>query len=104
MAKARTATLTQFNLVGGQNSATQFDDVISAELPDPTQDPELFAVVTKNMIHGPCGHLNPNSPCTKDGKCAKKYQRKLIKETQTGSDGYPYVDSELQKMEASLRH
>jgi hypothetical protein len=25
----------------------------------------------------------------KDGKCTKKYPRKLIKERQTGNDGYP---------------
>ncbi|XP_066978817.1 uncharacterized protein [Macrobrachium rosenbergii] len=37
----------------------------------------------------PCGNLNPNSPCMKDGKCTKKYPRKLIKETQTGNDSYP---------------
>ena len=68
---------------------TQINDVISAELPDPTQDSELLRVVTKNMIHGPCGNLNPNSPCMKDGKCTKKYPRKLIKKTQTGNYSYP---------------
>jgi hypothetical protein len=66
---------------------TQIDD-ISAELPDPTRDPELFAVVTKNVIHSPCELLNPNSPRMKDGKCTKNYPRKLIKETQTGNDCY----------------
>jgi hypothetical protein len=34
---------------------TQIDGVISAELPDPTEDPELFPVVSKNMIHAPYG-------------------------------------------------
>jgi hypothetical protein len=72
---------------------TQIDDIICAELPDPTQDPELFAVVTKNMIHGPCGNINPNSPCMRDGKCTKKYPRTLIKETQTGYDSYPLYTS-----------
>lgn len=41
------------------------------------------------MIHGPCGPYNPDSPCMKDGKCTKGYPRKLLKETQTGGDGYP---------------
>ncbi|KIH54434.1 hypothetical protein ANCDUO_15421 [Ancylostoma duodenale] len=41
------------------------------------------------MIHGPCGALNPNSPCMKDGKCSKKFPREFIQETQTGNDGYP---------------
>jgi hypothetical protein len=68
---------------------TQIDEVICAGLPDPTEDPELFEVVTKNMIHGPCGNINPNSPCMRDGKCTKKYPTTMIKETQSGYDGYP---------------
>ncbi|CAD6227169.1 GSCOCG00011939001-RA-CDS [Cotesia congregata] len=68
---------------------TKIDDVISAELPNPIEDPILFETVRKHMIHGPCGGLNLNSPCMKDGKCTKCYPRELIHETQTGSDGYP---------------
>ncbi|GBP00062.1 hypothetical protein EVAR_74379_1 [Eumeta japonica] len=41
------------------------------------------------MINGPCGGLNLNSPCMKDGKCTKRYPRELIHETQTGGDEYP---------------
>ena len=69
--------------------AAQIDSVISAELPDPEVDPGLFAIVTKNMIHGPCGRYNLQSPCMKDGKCTKKFPRQLLNETQTGIDGYP---------------
>lgn len=68
---------------------TQIDSVISAELPDPHEDPILFEVISKNMVHGPCGAMNPNSPCMKDGKCTKKYPREMHQETQTGGDGYP---------------
>ncbi|XP_040210356.1 uncharacterized protein LOC120941146 [Rana temporaria] len=75
--------------LAGKIQPTQIDEVISAELPDPREDPNLYTVVTKNMIHGPCGNINPNSPCMKDGKCSKRYPRELIKETQTGDDGYP---------------
>lgn len=67
----------------------EIDDIISAEIPDPSIDPELYDVVTKNMIHGPCGVLNRNSPCMIDGKCSKRYPRALIAETITGDDGYP---------------
>lgn len=65
------------------------DDFISAEIPDPTIDPELHDIVTKNMIHGPCGIINPRSPCMDEGKCTKKYPRQLLQETITGIDGYP---------------
>lgn len=67
----------------------QIDDIISAELPDPENDPILFEIVRKNMVHGPCGTLNLNSPCMKDGKCTKRFPRELISDTQTGNDGYP---------------
>ncbi|KIH66755.1 hypothetical protein ANCDUO_02915 [Ancylostoma duodenale] len=68
---------------------THIDSIISAEIPNPDQDPGLYEIITKNMIHGPCGPLNPNSPCMKDRKCTKKYPREFIQETQTGNDGYP---------------
>ena len=67
----------------------KIDQVISAELPDSDIDPDLIEVVTKNMIHGPCGAFNSYSPCMKDGKCTKRYPRDLHSETITGNDGYP---------------
>lgn len=67
----------------------QIDQIISAEIPDKEVDPELFEIVTKNMIHGPCGTLKPNCPCMVDGKCTKRYPRDLHSETITGNDGYP---------------
>ncbi|XP_053945028.1 uncharacterized protein LOC128854731 [Anastrepha ludens] len=65
------------------------DTVISAEIPDQTIDPGLFEVVTKNLIHGPCGDINRNSPCMIDGKCSKRFPKQMIAETITGDDGYP---------------
>ena len=65
------------------------DSFISAELPGPTQDPVLHNIIVTQMVHGPCGVLNHNSPCMKDGHCTKLYPWKLLKETQTGQDGYP---------------
>ena len=67
----------------------QIDSIISAELPDPEQDPRLFEIICKNMIHGPFCSINPTSPCMKDGKCTKRYPRQLLRDTETGDDGYP---------------
>lgn len=67
----------------------QIDDVISAEIPNQVDDPLLFDIVTKNMVHGPCGALNLQSPCMADGKCTKRYPKDLIHETCTGNDSYP---------------
>ncbi|KAG5883854.1 hypothetical protein JTB14_034824 [Gonioctena quinquepunctata] len=67
----------------------QIDEVISAEIPNPERDRKLYDTVTENMIHGPCGALNPSSPCMEEGKCTKKYPRALLKDTQTNDKGYP---------------
>lgn len=69
----------------------QIDDIISAELPDREQDPVLFAIVSKQMIHGPCGRLNSNLQCMDNPqrKCSKRFPRPFVSETQTGGDGYP---------------
>ncbi|KAL4153295.1 hypothetical protein QTP88_001128 [Uroleucon formosanum] len=67
----------------------QIDNVICAEIPDPIRDPQLHEIVKCNMIYGPCGCFNRNSPCMKDNACSKHYPKNLIKETQTGDDGYP---------------
>ncbi|GKC34594.1 DNA helicase [Tanacetum coccineum] len=39
--------------------ASQIDEYISAELPDPMEDPKGYKVVSKLMMHGPCGVANP---------------------------------------------
>ncbi|UYV78542.1 hypothetical protein LAZ67_16001943 [Cordylochernes scorpioides] len=62
---------------------TQIDSVICAEFPDPIQDPLLYNIVVKNMIHGPCGEYNPVSPCMKNSSCSKKYPKQFLLETQT---------------------
>lgn len=69
--------------------ATKIDDIISAELPDPKEDPILFEIVGKHMIHGPCGNLNPYSPCMVDNKCSKGFPKAFVQETQSGNDSYP---------------
>ncbi|UYV80016.1 hypothetical protein LAZ67_18001431, partial [Cordylochernes scorpioides] len=68
---------------------TQIDSVICAEFPDPIQDPLLYNIVVKNMIHGPCGEYNPVSPCMKNSSCSKKYPKQFLLETQTNENGYP---------------
>lgn len=67
----------------------EIDSIISAEIPDIDNDDELFYIVTSNMIHGPCGSINPNSPCMNQRKCTKRFPKALLKETITGLDSYP---------------
>ena len=64
------------------------DDVISAEIP-PITSPVWELVITQ-MVHGPCGSLNPNSPCMIDGKCNKDFPKYFCNETIFEDiDGYP---------------
>lgn len=67
----------------------QIDNDISAELPDPTVDEELFNCITRNMIHGPCGSHNQRAPCMIEGRCSKRYPHNYLSETISGEDGYP---------------
>jgi hypothetical protein len=41
-----------------------YDSVISAEIPDPRADPELYETVSTCMMHGPCGAHNPHVGAT----------------------------------------
>ena len=56
--------------------------------PDETDDPDaksqrqnLQDIVLSNMIHGPCGVTNPNSPCMENGKCTKQFPKEFVKQT-----------------------
>ncbi|CAN1250922.1 ATP-dependent DNA helicase PIF1 [Linum perenne] len=62
--------------------------VISAELPDPELDPVGYVAVTKFMIHGPCGHDHPSSPCMKEGHCSKFFPKSYATETTFDDNGY----------------
>ena len=70
-------------------TSNEIDDVISAEIPDENVDKGLYDIVVKNMMHGPCGALNEDSPCMAKGRCTKQYPRLLVSNTITGNDGYP---------------
>ncbi|CAN1837206.1 ATP-dependent DNA helicase pif1 [Linum perenne] len=70
-------------------SPSQIDSVISAEIPDVIVDPQCYDVVSRLMLHGPCGHLFPNSPCMAAEKCTKHYPKKYNPETTIDEDGFP---------------
>ena len=65
------------------------NSVICAEIPDPVAQPELYSIVSKNMIHGPCGVCYPSAPCMRDGKCSKGFPKEFCAETQVKENGYP---------------
>ncbi|GBN38210.1 hypothetical protein AVEN_100295-1, partial [Araneus ventricosus] len=65
------------------------DKFVSAELPDPCTDLRLFQIVTKCMVHGPCGTININSPCMRDGQCCKSFPKQFKDDTEENVNGYP---------------
>ncbi|CAL1360678.1 unnamed protein product [Linum trigynum] len=64
------------------------DSVICAEIPDPDLDPELYAIVTASMMHGPCGLLRPTNSCMKNGKRSKHYPKEFCDKTTIDDNGF----------------
>ena len=64
------------------------DRLISAEIPDEEKDPELYKLVSEQMIHGPCGPHNMSSPCMKKKVCSKKFPKDYTEKTYVNDDGY----------------
>ncbi|PIC28806.1 hypothetical protein B9Z55_020608 [Caenorhabditis nigoni] len=65
------------------------DKLICAEFPDAKQNPRLYEIVSKNMLHRPCGLDNPESPCMRDNVCSKRFPKAFIDETLCNVNGYP---------------
>ncbi|XP_038716065.1 uncharacterized protein LOC120009516 [Tripterygium wilfordii] len=69
-------------------TVNDINKIISAEIPDKETDQELYNVVSKFMIHGPCGEANSQAPCIKEGKCMKHFPKKYSPETIIAEDGF----------------
>ncbi len=67
------------------------DKYISAEIPDVSMQPELYNAASEFMVHGPCGALNPKSPCMDQLKhrCTKRFPKSFNPRTSFDANGYP---------------
>jgi hypothetical protein len=70
-------------------SPADVDGMIRASWPDPEQEPVLFDIVKRCMVHGPCGPGFPHAPCMRDGKCSKGFPKPFQAVTVMTRDGYP---------------
>nr|GEU44366.1 DNA helicase [Tanacetum cinerariifolium] len=62
---------------------------ILAELPDPTQDPDGYRIISELMMHGSCGYANKNASCMKDGnKCNQNFSKPYCDATYIDKDGF----------------
>uniref|UniRef100_A0A0G4HEZ5 ATP-dependent DNA helicase n=1 Tax=Chromera velia CCMP2878 TaxID=1169474 RepID=A0A0G4HEZ5_9ALVE len=77
--------------------AHDFDELICAEIPDPTTEKAVHDLVVNHMIHGPCGDLaacaasSYTPPCfdEKKGVCDKHFPKPFFLQTVDTEDGYP---------------
>ncbi|XP_071724388.1 uncharacterized protein [Rutidosis leptorrhynchoides] len=68
----------------------EYDHTVSAEIPNAGTEPHLHKMVTKHMLHGPCGDKNPYNVCMKkEGKCKNSFPKPFSNETIQTSDAYP---------------
>ncbi|XP_056695709.1 uncharacterized protein [Spinacia oleracea] len=69
-----------------------YDKFVCAEIPS-VDNPGLRKIILKHMMHGPCGHLNPQCPCMKHkihkNKCKSGYPKQFCPETTNNKDGFP---------------
>ncbi|XP_031107327.1 uncharacterized protein LOC116012010 [Ipomoea triloba] len=70
-------------------SANQMDQIIFAEIPNKELDSEYYKAVGEFMMHGPCGHERPKSPCMVNQKCSKHFPKKFVEVSTLDEDGYP---------------
>src|SRR2546423_1515170 len=71
------------------HSIEKYNSIVFAKIPDPTAYPLAYETVTTCMMHGPCGILNPSSPCIKNGTCQKNYPKNFQESTEENENGYP---------------
>ena len=66
-----------------------YDSVICAEIPDKDEDQELYEIIAKCYMHGPCGSLDPKCSCMMDERCKNRYPSKFQDVTTNSQNGYP---------------
>jgi hypothetical protein len=54
-----------------------FDLLVSAEIPDAVEEPQLHSVITSNNFHGPC----PGRPCWTGSSCKQGFPKPFLDRT-----------------------
>ena len=54
-----------------------YDKFVSVELPNSRSYPLIYIMVVQHMMHGPCGNLNLNNVCMRNGQCKNHYPQEF---------------------------
>jgi hypothetical protein len=90
------------------NTPEKIDEVVSAEIPDPTDDLDLYDIVCKFMIHRPCVGYNDKASCIKDRgsgrRCSKHFPKPYMQETTIDDNTYPSYRRRPERFTASIKY
>src|ERR1700678_3154013 len=64
------------------------NSLLSAEFPRKDEEPELFELVKKFMVHTHCSTQNPTALCMHNEKCSKDYPKPFREERTINEDSY----------------
>ena len=72
-------------------NADHYNTFICAEIPSPERLPRLYSIITRQLLHGPCGEHNPSCVCMDKEKntCTKYFPKPLQPITEDGRNSFP---------------
>jgi len=70
------------------SNASAVDSVISTEFPMEHDQPRLFELVKRFMVHGPCGRGHASLCQDDNGRCSKSFPKPFQYETKITTDSY----------------
>ena len=73
---------------GKPNCSEDIDSFICVELPHKDDNPLAYETITKNMIHGPCGVINPYLSCMDGSLRTKHYPKPFTNDTTIEENGF----------------
>ncbi|GBM27572.1 hypothetical protein AVEN_97086-1 [Araneus ventricosus] len=66
---------------GKFSTSEHIDKLVRADIPSSIENLRLHEIVTKCLMHGPCGIDNPGAPCMEAGQCKKMFPEEFRTET-----------------------
>ncbi|GBM15990.1 hypothetical protein AVEN_108588-1 [Araneus ventricosus] len=71
------------------STSEHIDKFVRADIPSSIENLRLHEIVTKCLMHGPCGIDNPVAPCIEAGQCKKMFPKEFRTETTMNVSVYP---------------